>query len=68
MIFAQAAYHIEIDEFVVRDPASQLYWNRYSRAHVDRKMDDLGVASGVAAPGWDESVMPCGADYYGGAI
>jgi hypothetical protein len=68
VVFSQAAYHIEIDEYVVRDPASALYWQRYSVAHCDRKMDDLGVQSGASLPGWDESVMPCGDQYYGGPI
>jgi hypothetical protein len=68
IVFAEAAYHIEIDEYVVRDPAKSLYWKRFSVAHSDRKMDDLGVESGVAAPAWDESIMPCGDNYYAGLL
>jgi hypothetical protein len=66
--FSLAAYHIEIDEQVTSANPRQGYWSRYSVAHSDRKLDDLGISSGVAAPAWDESTMPCGDRYYSGLL
>jgi hypothetical protein len=34
--------------------------------HTRRTFDDLAVEDGVAAPTWDESVLPCGTRWYGG--
>ena len=64
VVFGEAAYHIEIDEFVVPANAPEEYWQRYSVSHVDRKIDNLGVESGVDIPAWDETVMPCGDQFY----
>ncbi|MFT3925221.1 MAG: hypothetical protein QM778_21975 [Myxococcales bacterium] len=68
VVFSLAAYHIEIDEFVTGKPPRQGYWNRYSVAHSDRKLDDLGVKSGESLPAWDETIMPCGSKYYGALL
>jgi hypothetical protein len=68
VVFGVAAYHIEIDEFVVPDDSRHLYWKKYSLAHTDRKLDDLGVKSGETLPAWDESIMPCGTEYYAGLL
>lgn len=68
VIFGVAAYHIEIDEFVEPENARHQYWKRFSLAHTDRKLDDLGVKSGESLPPWDESVMPCGSRYYAGLL
>lgn len=68
VIFGVAAYHMEIDEFVVGENSSQQYWRRFSLAHTDRKLDDLGVKSGATLPAWDETIMPCGSDYYAGLL
>lgn len=68
VIFGVAGYHIEIDEFVTSQLAPAQYWSRYSVAHIERKMDDLGIESGVALPAWDEQLMPCGDHYYAGIL
>jgi hypothetical protein len=68
VLFGMAGYHIDIDEHVASEFAAQLYWNRYSLTHIDRKLDDLGIQSGVAAPAWDETIMPCGDRYYAGQL
>jgi hypothetical protein len=67
VVFSSTAYHIDIDEQVERDPPRHEYWRRYSLGYVERKVDDLGVKSGVNAPAWDESILPCGDRFYGGA-
>jgi hypothetical protein len=64
--FSVAAYHIDIDEFVAPENSRHQYWRRYSLAHTDRKMDDLGIQHNAALPPWDESIMPCGTEFYGG--
>lgn len=66
--FSLAAYHIEIDEQVTVANPRQGYWSRYSVAHSDRKLDDLGIDSDVDAPSWDESTMPCGDKYFAGLL
>jgi hypothetical protein len=63
--FSIAGYHIEIDEFVAPAESRHQYWRRFSLAHTDRKMDDLGVENGATLPAWDESIMPCGTTFYG---
>ena len=68
VIFGVAAYHIEVDEFVAPDNSREQYWKRYSLAHTDRKLDDLGVKTGVSLPAWDESIMPCGTQYNAGLL
>jgi hypothetical protein len=62
--FGIAAYHIDIDEYVTRENPRNEYWSRTSIIHTDRKMDDLGVKSGVSLPPWD-SRLKCGGKYYG---
>jgi len=66
VVFGIAAYHIEIDEYVDSDVAPQQYLRRFSLAHTQRKLDDLGIESGVDVPAWDESVLPCGDRFYVG--
>jgi len=65
VVFSIAGYHIEIDEFVAPADSRQQYWRRYSLAHTDRKMDDLGIKNNATLPAWDESIMPCGTQFYG---
>jgi hypothetical protein len=65
VIFSIAGYHIEIDEFVAPADSRHQYWRRFSLAHTDRKMDDLGIKNGAALPAWNESIMPCGTRFYG---
>lgn len=65
VVFGAAGYHIDVDEFVERDPAMHEFWHRQSANHVERRMDDLGIESGVSLPAaWDESVLPCGDRFY----
>jgi hypothetical protein len=65
VIFGAAGYHIDVDAFVQPADSRHQYWKRYSLAHIDRKMDDLGVKNGATLPAWDESRIPCGTRYYG---
>ena len=65
LYFPQLSYHIEVDEFVTPENSAEQYWRRYSTAHSDRKLDDLGVKSGVAQPSWDETLIPCGTEFFG---
>lgn len=62
--FGIAAYHIDIDEYVTRENPRDEYLSRTSIIHTDRKIDDLGVKSGVGLPAWD-SRLKCGERYYG---
>lgn len=65
VMFGAAGYHIEIDEFIEREPAMHEFWRRQSLFHIERHMDDLGVDSAVGLPvAWDESVLPCGDRFY----
>lgn len=59
-----AAYHIDVDEYVTRENPRDEYWSRTSIIHTDRKLDDLGVKSGVALPAWDAR-LKCGTKWYG---
>jgi hypothetical protein len=68
VLFGMAGYHIDIDEHVMSEGATKLYWKRYSATHIDRKLDDLGIRSGVTLPAWDETTMPCGDRYYAGEL
>jgi hypothetical protein len=68
VLFGMAGYHIDIDEHVMSEGATKLYWKRYSATHIDRKLDDLGIRSGVTQPAWDETIMPCGDRYYAGEL
>ena len=62
VFFHMTGYHIEIDAYVEVTDRHQ-YWARYSKGHVDRKLDDLGIQNGASLPDWDEAVMPCGTDF-----
>jgi hypothetical protein len=62
--FGIAAYHIDADEFVTREDPREEYWSRTSAIHTDRKLDDLGIKSGVTLPPWDTR-LKCGDKYYG---
>lgn len=62
--FGIAAYHIDIDEYVTRENPRDEYWSRTSKIHTDRKLDDLGVQSGVSLPAWDAR-LKCGEKWYG---
>ena len=65
VVFGAAGYHIDVDEFVERDPPMHEFWHRESTNHIERRMDDLGIDSHVSLPApWDESVLPCGDRYY----
>jgi len=65
VVFGAAGYHIDIDEFVEPENSMHDFWGRHSLNHVERRMDDLGVDTGVALPvTWDESVLPCGERWY----
>jgi hypothetical protein len=65
VVFGAAGYHIDVDEFVERDPPMHEFWHRESVNHIERKMDDLGISSHVKLPvAWDESVLPCGDRFY----
>jgi hypothetical protein len=68
VLFGMAGYHIEIDEYVMSEGATELYWKRYSATHIDRKLDDLGIKSGATLPAWDHTIMPCGDRYYAGQL
>lgn len=65
--FRAVLYHSDIDETVTPDTTSHRYLKDYSLMHTRRTIDDLGVEDGVAAPPWDESVLPCGTRWYGGS-
>jgi hypothetical protein len=66
VVFGTAGYHIDVDEFVEREPAMHEFWHRRSANHVERKFDDLGIDSHVSSlpMAWDESVLPCGERFY----
>jgi len=59
-------YHCGIDESVTGADTGHRYEHDYSLCHSDRHMDDFGIDLSVAAPEWDESVLPCGSKWYGG--
>jgi hypothetical protein len=65
--FRGVLYHSGIDESVVPDNSGHQYLKRYSLSHFDRHMDDFGVDLSVAAPAWDEKILPCGTRWYGGS-
>jgi hypothetical protein len=64
VLFGYVGYHIDIDPPVVEDTGAQQYWHRWSRTHLERRMDDLGVELNAAKPAWNESLMPCGTRWY----
>jgi len=64
-IFGAVIYHGGIDEAVTEESSPHQYLRSYSLVHYDRKIDDLGIDLETEAPPWDESVLPCGTDWYG---
>jgi copper chaperone CopZ len=60
-------YHCGIDEAVVPDDTGHVYEHNYSLCHSDRKLDDLGIELAAPKPAWDESLLPCGSEWYGGS-
>jgi hypothetical protein len=66
--FGNAAYHIEIDSSVDNAASAHQFWHRTSLSFAQRRWDDLGINNGEAAPPWDESVLPCGTQYYAGVL
>ena len=60
-------YHCGIDETITPDDTGHSYEHDYSLCHSDRHMDDLGIDLSVPAPAWDETVLPCGTEWYGGS-
>jgi hypothetical protein len=64
-IFGSVIYHGGIDESVTEESSPHQYLRRYSLVHYDRKIDEMGIDMAVAAPPWDESVIPCGKRWYG---
>lgn len=68
IVFGTSGYHIDIDESVVPANSPHAYWRRFHQAHVERAFDDLGFSSDVSLPGlWDELLLPCGSEWYGGS-
>ena len=67
IVFGSAAYHIAVDEGVVPAGSPNQYWQRYSIAHVDRHLDDLGIDLSVPQPAWDETIRPCATRWFGGS-
>ena len=57
----------EKDE-VIRGEPGRTYEREFSPLQSDRRMDDLGIAVGVAEPAWDESRLPCATRWYGGRL
>lgn len=57
-------YHSGIDESVTPEKSGHQYLRRYSLGHFDRSMDDFGISQNVAAPAWDERILPCGTRWY----
>jgi hypothetical protein len=56
--FGDALYHSSADDnFLVKMPGGFIF--RHQQAETNRHFDNLGFASGVAAPTWDETKLPC---------
>jgi len=56
--FGDALYHSAADDnFLVKMPGG--YMNRHQQFETNRHYDNLGFSSGVAAPAWDETNLPC---------
>jgi hypothetical protein len=64
--FRAVLYHSDIDESVTPETSAFRYLHEFSLTHTVRTYDDLGVETGVGAPPWDESILPCGTRWYGG--
>jgi len=60
-------YHCGIDETITPDTTGHTYEHDYSLCHSDRHLDDLGIDLSTPAPAWDETVLPCGTEWYGGS-
>lgn len=56
--FGDVLYHSGVDESFKGWGAGG-YISRHSMIHTTRHFDNLGFSSGVAAPQWDESRLPC---------
>jgi hypothetical protein len=65
VIFGSVIYHGGIDESVVPDTSPHQYLKRYSLVHYDRRFDEVGMDQDADLPGWDETRLPCGEDWYG---
>jgi len=65
--FGSVIYHSGIDESVTDAKSPQQYLHRYSLAHTDRHFDNLGIELSAATPKWDEKILPCGSQWYGGS-
>ena len=56
--FGDALYHSAADDnFLTKMPGS--YINRHQQTETNRHFDNLGFSSGVAAPPWNETSLPC---------
>lgn len=56
--FGDVLYHSEADDnFSVKMPGG--FINRHQMTSTNRHFDNLGFSSGVAAPAWDETKLPC---------
>jgi Repeat of unknown function (DUF5648) len=56
--FGDALYHSGADDnFLVKMPGG--FINRHQQTETSRHYDNLGFSSGVAAPAWDETSLPC---------
>jgi hypothetical protein len=65
--FGSVIYHSGIDESVTDAKSPQQYLHRYSLSHTDRHFDNLGIELKTAAPKWDDQLLPCGTQWYGGS-
>ena len=57
--FGDVLYHSGVDEPVVTVPTSYPYLFKYQLTATRRHFDNAGFSSGVAAPPWDASALPC---------
>ena len=55
------------DEIIRQEPGRS-FEREFSLLHSDRRMDDFGIDLGVAAPAWDEAVLPCATRWFGGRL
>jgi hypothetical protein len=53
---------------IIRNEPGRRFEREFSLLHSDRRIDDLGIDVGVAAPDWDEAVLPCATRWYGGSL
>lgn len=57
--FGDVLYHSGVDEPVVSKPTSYQFLFDHQLTETRRQFDNLGFESGVAAPAWNESLVPC---------